>query len=487
MINEPSHRKIADGIRARSMKTSLKKEELVVHSYAPAADASPDSSDRADPQHLVEQEPLITAPEDSSAGFAPRLSSPKKRNRGQNPADGNPTLSERIVLAHVSARHYALRGMIIGMILIIGGGIAISTVFARATVRIKPRIEIATIQNVSVIFDRSVSQPVPEQKIIPVEHLRFTETRTQEIGASGTQYIEAHSRGTVRISNHYSTAPQRLVARTRFLTPSGALFRLANPIVIPGAVVEKGKLAPRSIDVELVADVPGEQANLSGSVSLKIAGFIGTPKYDGFTAVASNGFSGGSRGMKKIASDADVRAAQEQVTKKVYDELKQQMRQKIPPGLRLIDGLQEIRIVKVETIEAGEKLMTRAIAEGDALVFHEDDAAALLKNALLPQDDTKAFIDGSLNLTYAVRTLNFERGRADALIQGSVKTKQLLTQTQAEELARALSGKKQGSVREFFNSRSDVVLSSVSIFPPWRSALPSHAERIRIVEEETER
>lgn len=449
MMSDSSHKRIADGIRIRpASKAQAKKpaEELVVHSYSPS---------------VVEPHP--------------------------NPVEDNPTLSERIVLRHVLPRRYALWGVATGMILIMGAGIAVSTILSRATVRVKPKIEVATIQNVSVIFDTSVSQPVSEQKTVPAEHLHFTQTSTQEVNVSGTQYVEARARGMVKISNHYSAAPQRLVAQTRFTTSTGALFRLASPVVIPGAVIEKGILASRSSDAELVADVSGEQANIRGQVLLKIPGFIGTPKYDGFTAIASNGFSGGSRGMKKIASDGDMQQAQQQVTKRVYDELKVQMQQKIPPGLRLVDGLQEIRIVKVETIDRGQqgdKLVVQAVAKGDALIFHDDDVIALLKGALLPQDNTKTFVDNSVNLTYAVRTLNFERGRADALMQGSVKTKQPLTQVQRDGLARALKGKKQGSVREFFNSHSDVVFLSLSIFPPWKSALPSNSEHILIVEEE---
>lgn len=463
MIYKHSRKKIADGIRIRSAvpvtvveqkpKTvipadSKKEEELVIHSYS-----LPAVSD------LFQAE------------------------------SKDQTFSEDIPVRQSSARQSALWGAVAGVVLIVGAGVAVSTVFARATVRIKPKIEVATIQNVSVTFDVSISQPVPEQKAVPAEHLHFTQTSTQEVGVSATRYVEARSRGTVKISNRYSAALQRLVAQTRFLTPSGVLFRLANPAVVPGAVLEKGVLVPQSVEMELVADAPGEQANFSGTVQLKIPGFQGTPKYDGFTVTAPNGFSGGSRGMKKVGSDADTEQAQKAVTKKVYDEMKQQIQEKIPPGLRLVDGLQEIRIVKVETIETGQqtdKLTVQAVAEGDVLVFHEDDVVALLKGVLLPQDNTKMFVDNSVSLTYAVHTLNFDHGRADVVMQGSVKTKQPLTQTQADDLAIALSGKKQGSVREFFNSRNDVVLSSLSIFPPWKSVLPSNAEHIRIVEEGTE-
>ena len=400
-----------------------------------------------------------------------------------------PTFSERITRQKHPSRKFALWGMAAGLLAIMGAVVLFSTVLSYATIRVKPKVEVAEIHNVSLVFDTSASQSVPEQKIIPAEHLHFTLTNSQEVAVSTTKYVEERASGIVTISNRYTTAPQGLVARTRFLTPSGVLFRLVNPMVIPGATLEKGTLVPHSINVQLIADAPGEQANISGEVQLKMPGFKGTPKYDGFTVVAQSGFSAGFRGTKKVASDADTQSAQQAATKKVYDDLKQQMQQKILPGLRLVEGLQEIRIVKVETITTGlqkDKLAVQATAEADALVFREDDVVALLKNVLLPQDGTKALIDNSISLTYAVQTLNFERGRADASIQGSMKTKQPLTQAQRDGMAHALTGKKIGSVREFFNSRNDVTLSSLSLFPPWKSTLPSNTGHIEIMEDTVE-
>lgn len=525
------HRKIADGIRIRSaekppgrkpvrapLPADEKREEpLIVHSYSPAPVEIPKQSEALPEQPKIEANVLPMPRADEEFPFAKTFKDPgardtnfarwfsyprqtddrkdKSRVASKKPAHNAPrdgaenrrTLSEGVSLGHGSQKRFAFWGMATGALLMGGVAILFSTVFARATVRVKPKIEAATIENVSVIFDTSVSQPVPEQKVVPAEHLHFTGIALQEVNVSATQYVEARARGIVRISNKYSTAPQRLVARTRFVAPSGVVFRLPSPVVIPGAVSEKGSLTPRTIEVELMADEPGEQANLSGEVHLRIPGFQGTPKYDGFLAAAPRGFSGGSRGMKKTAHDADMQQAQQQATKKAYDELKQRIRDTIPPGLRLVDGLQEIRIVKVDTVEEGSKLMVQANAEGDALVFHEEDVIALLKQALLPQDGTRILVDDSANLTYAVRTLNFERGRADVLMQGSVKTKQPLTQAQRDDLARSLAGKKMGSAREFFNVRPDVVLASISLFPPWRSALPSNFEHIWITDEMTEK
>ncbi|MBI4225383.1 MAG: hypothetical protein HY617_03560 [Candidatus Sungbacteria bacterium] len=511
MIDSRPRKRTADGIRIRPAgKPAVKKnipaapekpaeklavpdtvpvqEELVVHAYAPAAaevlpNVPEQMFDQAALHAHMQTEPPTETSRPADTGFAPWFSFPKKKNKGQSMDESERTLSERIVPLRASSRQYALRGMITGIILIGGAGIAMSTVLSRATIRVKPRIEAVAIQDVSVIFDAAVSQPVSGQKIIPAEHLHFTQASIQEVPASGTKYVEARSVGMVKISNQYSTAPQRLVAQTRFLTPSGVLFRLASPVVIPGAVLENGKLVPRSVEAQLIADAPGEEQNLSGPLSLKIPGFQGTPKYEGFTVVAVNGFSGGARGMKKVPSDADLQSAQEQVTKKAYDAMKQQIKEKIPPGFQLVDGLQEIRIIKVETAEEGEKLIVRATTEGDVLIFHEDDIAALLQDALLPPDNSKEFVADSMNIAYAVRTLNFDRKRADALLHGSVKTQQQLTVQQRDDLAAAVAGKKQGSVREFFNSRSDVTLSSVSLFPPWLSALPSNAAHIRIIED----
>ena len=61
------------------------------------------------------------------------------------------------------------------------------------------------------------------------------------------------AQGTLTIYNAYSSAPQTLVATTRFVTPDGKIFRLTNEVTVPGAKITNGQIVPSSINAPIAA------------------------------------------------------------------------------------------------------------------------------------------------------------------------------------------------------------------------------------------
>lgn len=358
----------------------------------------------------------------------------------------------------------------------------LSTVFARVTVDIKPRIETIALQHISVAFDTSVSQTLIPQKVIPGEKFDFTQSAKDEFLATGKQHIEDRARGTVKIYNSFSSTPQNLVINTRFLADNGVLFRLAKTITIPGAKIDQGKIVPQFVEAELVADKAGEGANLSGTPTLKIPGFKGSPKYDAFYA-ASSGFSGGFRGEAVVATADDIKKAQEQMTKRVYDNLRQEMARKVPSGFKVIDALEEIKITKVDAPKEntrGDRFMVTAGAVGRLIVFREKDVVDLLSQLSIKEDATKIFVPGSAALTYQIRAIDFEKGRADILVDGEMKIKSVIP---GAELAGILQGKKEGTLIEALKNRPDIASFRLSFFPPWIASAPSDLQKIKVITE----
>ena len=100
---------------------------------------------------------------------------------------------------------------------------------------------------------------------------------SQNFTAHGKKLKSTKAHGTMRIYNNYSTAAQTLVATTRFISNEGKLFRTKERVVIPGGYYEGGKLAAGFIDIEVIADQPGEDYNIDPS-TFSIPGFVGTSK-----------------------------------------------------------------------------------------------------------------------------------------------------------------------------------------------------------------
>lgn len=364
--------------------------------------------------------------------------------------------------------------------------ISLSTVFARLTITIMPQTEKLDFEDIFISLDTAASRVLPSQKTVPAELLEFSRTDAQEFEATGRRMVEEKSKGRVRIYNSFSSSSQRLVAQTRFVTDGGLLFRLSVAVTIPGAKIEEGKIVPEFFEAELVADASGEGSNIDGEVNLKIPGFQGTPKYAAFYAVALSGFHGGFKGEAQVVSAEDLKKAQEQVTKSVFEELKSEITQKIPPGFTLSEGLREILITSIKAPELNSRLdrfSVEASAAGRAFVFREEALAELLEALLVKESEKKSFISGSQKFSYRPTNVNFDKGRADIAVNGNLKIKAEFSQ---EEIPKEVVGKKEGSIIEILKNHSEFASFRLSFFPSWRSSAPPDPTKIRIVVQEPE-
>jgi hypothetical protein len=383
-----------------------------------------------------------------------------------------------------SSRRYFLWGGVAGLATLIAVLALLSTVFARVTVTVKPKVEKVSLQALLLGLDITVSKVMGENRLIPAERLIFTKKAVDEFEATGRENISEKAKGRVRIYNGFSSSPQSLVASTRFLTDSGIVYRLPQAVTIPGAKIEEGKIVPQFIEVELVADQAGAGGNLSGEVRLHIPGFKGTPKYEGFYAVALQGFSGGFSGEARVISRDDIKRAQESVTKRVYDEIREDMARKAPPGFAFIDKFSEIEITKVTSPRENtrrDKFTVEAEASGRMFIFREEDLITLLKEIVLKGDPRLDFVQGSQEFSYGIQSMDFEKGKAVLTLDGSIKTKAIVPE---KELGELVKGKKEGSIIEALKSRQDIAQFSISFFPPWRSSAPVNDSGVRFLIED---
>lgn len=372
-------------------------------------------------------------------------------------------------------------GLGAGFLAVLAGVILLTTVFARLTVTINPRLDQITVADTVMALDTSLSRPLMQQRVVPAQFLEFSRKETEEFEATGKEFIEERARGKVKIYNRFSSSPQTLVASTRFMTDSGILFRLARNIVIPGAKIEEGKIIPESIEAELIADKAGDDSNTPSEVVLKIPGFKGTAKYDGFYASAPSGFSGGFRGEARVVSQDDLRLAQEAVTKNLHEGLRQEIARKIPPDFKLIEGLREIQITNLDSPRPKtrrDRFSIEAEARGRVLVFREKDVAAVIKERFKQEDAGRLPIEESEELNYQVRVTDFVKKRGELIVRGSFKAVPIIQQ---QELAALIKSKKEGSILEILKGRKEVADFAVSFFPPWLFKAPGDTDKIKVI------
>jgi len=150
--------------------------------------------------------------------------------------------------------------IVIALVIVIVISFLIFSLFSRAVITVTSQQEDITI---SGTFAAGT-----EAEIDVLEYELFTLTResTEVIKATGEKFVEAKSSGTIIIFNDFGTTEQRLVANTRFQTSNGLVYRIQDPVVVPGQTTNsKGETIPGSLEVRVVADKPGEEYNVEMS------------------------------------------------------------------------------------------------------------------------------------------------------------------------------------------------------------------------------
>jgi len=152
-------------------------------------------------------------------------------------------------------------------------------VLTKAEVVINSKKLTLSIDSDGILIDKNITEANYSQKVIPGNLFIFSENDEKEFKSTGQGKDEQMAKGIITIINNFSSAPQILVANTRFETPDGKIFRLDSRIVIPGATMKNGKLEPSSIDVNVTAATSGPEYNIiacNDNCKFTIPGFKGT-------------------------------------------------------------------------------------------------------------------------------------------------------------------------------------------------------------------
>lgn len=328
-----------------------------------------------------------------------------------------------------------------------------------------------------LLVSKEIAEANPEQYKIPGEFFFDSKNVTKSFPATLRQPVSIKAKGTITIYNAYSTASQALVATTRFQAPDGKIFRIDKAVVVPGATNEGGKLIPAHIDAPVTADLPGPLYNVSSS-KLTVPGFAGTPKHDGFYGVISEPLTGGFSGERGVASDKDIAAGKDEVTKLLKDVFKSGVFERVPKGFVIANGASEVTIGKVEANKIGDEKGNFTVS-GEASVramgFRESDITAVLLAAASKEHLGKKFRE--LSAIYEKVTPNFAKGELSVMVKASGTIEPSFD---ADGFRDKILGKNVSEIRKFFVGEQDVPVVNMSFWPFWLAKVPFDISRVTI-------
>ena len=129
----------------------------------------------------------------------------------------------------------------------VGASLIVAALAVLFAVKVLPRAEIKIVtQKTNWAYKDSVaaekSTAVIDAAAAKIPGQVFVQKKNAQISfrATGKKKVEKAAGGAMIVYNAYSSDPQPLVARTRFVTPDGKVFRLTANITVPGAKIVEG-------------------------------------------------------------------------------------------------------------------------------------------------------------------------------------------------------------------------------------------------------
>ena len=344
---------------------------------------------------------------------------------------------------------------------------AIYLILPEANVKISLK-EVPLKVQIPVAVSKNVNSPNLTSGIIPGQYFSLSK--------AGLKIIEMSSSkigGAIEIYNAYSINPQKLVAKTRFETKDGKIFKIQSPIIVPGAKMQGGKLIPSSIKAEVFSDDISDEY-LIGPSYFTIPGFKESPKYAGFYALSDQSMSI----MKNTSlSSGDIERSQKELKDKLAQELKAEVLTSLnDSSFQLIDNASEI---KVDDFKINANTINMKIT-WQAIFFKEKDLRALIDYFVLSHySDLKDFTFND-NIVYpkANRT-DFKKGE---LFFSFNIDKNNAFQTDISSLKKELIGLNESGMRTVIsNKKYNINSASISLWPFWVKRAPNDLNKINVV------
>lgn len=381
---------------------------------------------------------------------------------------------------------FSILGILIIVILVFG-----YFSLSRARIEIQPTTQIIESRD-EIIISSQVTEPDLQNKIIPGKIAEESLSVEQEFQVSGKTTKEARSKGTIEVYNAYSTAPQALVANTRFISAEGKLFRLVGSITVPGGTYDaKSKLIPGSIKVEVVAAEPGSEYDI-GPSTFSIPGFSGTAKYTSFYGKSSSSMTGGSVTEVFQVAQADIDEAEKVLTDKLIAEGKDLLTKKLAvDSILLEDSLVREDITITHSAKKGDEVQSftsKAQGKLKVIVFKQSDLSALAKKFIessMPEeaisDDgfwgSYQIQDSSFKIDYNIKSIDWDTEKSTIDLSFSAKIYQSIKE---DVFKVAILGKSSQEVSTLLGDQAQIGKSKVDLSPFWVKSVPRNPSKVQI-------
>ena len=360
-----------------------------------------------------------------------------------------------------------------------------SKYYSRATFTIIPKVIPVSINSTYV------AQGNADSTGLSYEVITLNSSATTTVDSKNGPITNTKATGKVTLYNSYGTQSVRLIAGTRLSNENGLVYRLSSSVVVPGYTKTGSTINPGKINVNIVADQPGQKYNLVETdkpVTLKIVAYSGSPKYSTIYAKPITNITGGFSGVKKIVSPEAISSSTASMKAKITEDLVAKAKTAIPSGFIMYD--KSFSVTFSNPVISGDNpsnsdvsitgtIYTIAFPKSKLI---ETVAGSQTVSLFSPFSYTAPGIESlQVSITNLKDFSPIKKGTLVVAIKGDIK---IVGTIPVDEIKKKLAGIPLSETQDVFKSYSPVIESgSGELAPPWAN-IPTDPERIKVTVEE---
>lgn len=363
-------------------------------------------------------------------------------------------------------------------ILILALVFGISALFKGATIKVTPEQEHKSVDNTFNAKKDSLKDQLGFQLVT------ISSSLEKNVESTGTEKVEKKAEGKVVLYNNYSSSSQKLVATTRLETPEGLIFRLINPVTIPGKQTIAGKSVAGSVETTVIADVPGEAYNV-GLKDFTVVGFKKEPvKYAQIYARSKTTMSGGFEGQQKIVSGDIIDKTEVELETTLGETLSKNIISQIPANFILYPDSLSYKFDRVTQSDSGEGgVVLNKKGEASGIIFDKSILTQTILTKVSPDlTDNAVKINNLETLVFSYATGTSFNPDVDNIATFNLKgDANLVWVIDENKLKSDLLGLSKKNATAIISTYSTIKEAWVETRPFWNQTIPSNPEKVTLI------
>ncbi|MEK7644874.1 MAG: hypothetical protein AAB391_00920 [Patescibacteria group bacterium] len=377
--------------------------------------------------------------------------------------------------------HAKIRRSILWALVVVCIGVlfyVVSTFFIGATITVLPLSQKVAV-NTTLLASKTASVKGSD---LQYQLVTLSDQLQKEVLAQGTRMEEKKASGQIVIYNNDSASTQRLIRNTRFQTPEGLIYRISEPVTVPG---KKGTV-PGSIEVTVYADTAGSDYNI-GLTDFTIPGFKTSPtKYKNIYARSKTAMTGGSKGVVRVVKPADEKAARDSMIADLKARLLTSAAAQTPAGYAFFDRATLFNVEQLpnQNKDTDTVILTQKVVLTGLVMERKALAMAVATKQLNGYDEKPIDLSTLEGLEIVPQNMSigvFDRDPVKLAVSGTASFVWLYN---AANISAALVSQKTAQFKEIMANFSEVTPMKAVVRPFWRSTFPDDVARITVVEPE---